>query len=89
MLVVTAGGGWRQELDRNRLILAGITLSALCMALTRITLLLAEDHAYGILLAGGGVPRALGEFWQLLPFTVLIIPGVFLLANALKPRRQR
>lgn len=85
MLVMTAGGGWRQELDRNRLILAGIALSALCMALTRITLLLAEDHAYGILtwLAGGVSHVRWAEFWQLLPFTVLIIPGVFLLANAL------
>lgn len=85
LLVMTAGGGWRQELDRNRLILAGIALSALCMALTRITLLLAEDHANGILtwLAGGIAHVRWGEFWQLLPFTALIIPGVFLLSNAL------
>ena len=45
LMVMAAGGGGRQTLDRNRLILAGVALSALCMALTRITLLLAEDHA--------------------------------------------
>lgn len=85
LLVMAAGGGWRQELDRNRLILAGIALSALCMALTRVTLLLAEDHAYGILywLAGGVSHVRWPEFWQLFPFAALIIPGVFLLANSL------
>ncbi|SJF82814.1 iron-dicitrate transporter permease subunit [Shigella sonnei] len=48
LLVMTAGGGFRHTHDRNKLILAGIALSAFCMGLTRITLLLAEDHAYGI-----------------------------------------
>ena len=37
-------GGFHHR-DRNKLILAGIALSALRMGLTRITLLLAEDHA--------------------------------------------
>lgn len=47
-MVMTAGGGFRHTRDRNKLILAGIAFSAFCMALTRITLLLTEDHAYGI-----------------------------------------
>ncbi|CST88085.1 iron-dicitrate transporter permease subunit [Shigella sonnei] len=42
LLVMTAGGGFRHTHDRNKLILAGIALSAFCMGLTRITLLLAE-----------------------------------------------
>lgn len=46
LLVMAAGGGWRQGSIAARLILAGIALSALCMALTRVTLLLAEDRAY-------------------------------------------
>nr|VUD34822.1 iron(III) dicitrate transport system permease protein FecC [Raoultella sp. NCTC 9187] len=85
LLVMAAGGGWRQELDRSRLILAGIALSALCMALTRVTLLLAEDRAYGIYTGWPGAFRTFAgpEFWQLFPFAALIIPGVFLLANAL------
>ncbi len=55
LLVMTAGADFRHTHDRNKLILAGIALSAFCMGLTRITLLLAEDHAYGIFywLAGG------------------------------------
>ena len=85
LLVMLAGGGWRQEPDRNKLILAGIALSALCMALTRITLLLAEDHAYGIFswLAGGIAHVRWAEFWQLFPFVLVIIPAMLLLANAL------
>ena len=85
LLVMSAGGGWRQQQDRQRLILAGIALSALCMALTRMTLLLAEDRAWGILtwLAGGVSHVRWAEFWQLFPFVALITPGVFLLANAL------
>jgi iron complex transport system permease protein len=53
------------------LILAGIALSALCMALTRMTLLLAEDRAWGILtwLAGGVSHVRWAEFWQLFPFS--------------------
>ena len=39
LLVMTAGGGFRHTHDRNKLILAGIALSAFCMGLTRITLL--------------------------------------------------
>ncbi|HHG8772487.1 TPA: iron-dicitrate ABC transporter permease FecC [Raoultella planticola] len=85
LLVMTAGGGWRHELDRNRLILAGIALSALCMALTRLTLLLAEDQAFGILfwLTGGVSHVRWPEFWQLFPFALLIIPAVLAFAHAL------
>ncbi|GKW36255.1 iron-dicitrate ABC transporter permease FecC [Pectobacterium carotovorum] len=85
LMVMAAGGGWRQTLDRNRLILAGVALSALCMALTRITLLLAEDHAYGIFywLAGGVSHARWVEFWQLFPFVIIVTPAVLLMANQL------
>ena len=81
LLVMTAGGGWRQQLDRHRLILAGIALSALCMALSRMTLLLAEDRAWGILtwLAGGVSHVRWAEFWQLFPFVALLINAAVLL----------
>ncbi|WP_318351359.1 iron-dicitrate ABC transporter permease FecC [Klebsiella quasipneumoniae] len=71
--------------DRNKLILAGIALSAFCMALTRITLLLAEDHAYGIFywLAGGVSHAHWQDVWQLLPVVVTAVPVVLLLANQL------
>ncbi|MCY0774959.1 iron-dicitrate ABC transporter permease FecC [Enterobacter cloacae complex sp. 2022EL-00788] len=80
LLVMTAGGGFRHTQDRNRLILAGIALSAFCMALTRITLLLAEDHAYGIFywLAGGVSHARWQEFWQLLPVVAIAAPVVLL-----------
>ncbi|QLA70388.1 iron-dicitrate ABC transporter permease FecC [Enterobacter pasteurii] len=85
LLVMTAGGGFRHTQDRNRLILAGIALSAFCMALTRITLLLAEDHAYGIFywLAGGVSHARWQEFWQLLPVAAIAAPVVLLLAKQL------
>ena len=78
LLVMTAGGGFRHTHDRNKLILAGIALSAFCMGLTRITLLLAEDHAYGIFYwLAGGVSHAR------LPGVVTAVPVVLLLANQL------
>ncbi|KDU49439.1 fecCD transport family protein [Escherichia coli 3-373-03_S4_C1] len=82
---MTAGGGFRHTHDRNKLILAGIALSAFCMGLTRITLLLAEDHAYGIFywLAGGGSHARWQDVWQLLPVVVTAVPVVLLLANQL------
>ena len=85
MLVMAAGGGFQPAQARNRLILAGIALSALCMALTRITLLLAEDHAYGIFywLAGGVSHARWQDLWQLLPVVVIAAPVALLLANSL------
>ncbi|STK95449.1 iron(III) dicitrate transport system, permease protein [Escherichia coli] len=53
--------------------------------LTRITLLLAEDHAYGIFywLAGGVSHARWQDVWQLLPVVVTAVPVVLLLANQL------
>ncbi|MDM2896668.1 iron-dicitrate ABC transporter permease FecC [Citrobacter sp. Cpo030] len=85
LMVMTAGGGFRHTQDRNKLILAGIAFSAFCMALTRITLLLTEDHAYGIFywLAGGVSHARWQEFWQLFPMVAVAVPVVLLLANQL------
>lgn len=85
LLVMTAAGGIRQRYDKHRMILAGIALSALCMALTRIVLLIAEDHAYGIFywLAGGISHARWPEFWQLFPFVLVISPVIIALANQL------
>nr|WP_310617936.1 iron-dicitrate ABC transporter permease FecC [Pantoea cypripedii] len=94
LALIAAGGGglsWvcvtlaARSHDRQRLILAGIALSAFCMAMTRIVLLLAEDHAYGILtwLAGGIAQVRWQEVWQLLPVMVVIIPLVLTQTRAL------
>ncbi|WP_455811357.1 iron-dicitrate ABC transporter permease FecC [Pseudomonas graminis] len=84
-MVMLLGRGWQQAGDRSRLILAGVTVSALCAALTKATLLLAEDHAYGILhwLAGGVSHVRWREFWQLFPFVLLLAPMAWLLAARL------
>ncbi|ADU72245.1 iron-dicitrate ABC transporter permease FecC [Pantoea sp. At-9b] len=81
-LCVTLAAGTR---ERQRLILAGIALSAFCMAMTRIVLLLAEDHAYGILtwLAGGIAHARWQEVWQLLPVVLVIAPLVLTQTRAL------
>lgn len=83
--VMLMGGGWQQAGDRSRLILAGVAVSALCVALAKATLILSEDHAYGILnwLAGGVAHARWPEFWHLFPFTVIIAPWVLLLASRL------
>lgn len=85
LMVMTASGGFRHTRDRNKLILAGIAFSAFCMALTRITLLLTEDHAYGIFywLAGGVSHARWQEFWQLFPMVAVAVPVILLLANQL------
>lgn len=82
---LTAGGGFHPDQDRNKLILAGIALSALCMALTCITLLLAEDHAYGIFywLAGDVSHVRWHELRQFFPVVVIATPVVLLMANQL------
>lgn len=42
--------GWRRGgLSKQRLVLAGITVSAFCAALTKASLILFEDNAYGVL----------------------------------------
>ncbi|MCQ7061038.1 iron-dicitrate ABC transporter permease FecC [Escherichia coli] len=85
MLVMIAGGGFRHTQERNRLILAGIALSAFCMAFTRITLLLAEDHTWGIFywLAGGVSHVRWQDFWHLFPIVAIAAPAILLLATQL------
>lgn len=83
--VMLMGGGWQQAGDRSRMILAGVAVSALCAALAKATLILSEDHAYGILSwqAGGVAHARWPEFWHLFPFTAIIVPWVLLLASRL------
>lgn len=83
--VMLMGGGWQQAGDRSRLILAGVAVSALCAALAKTTLILSEDHAYGILnwLAGGVAHARWPDFWHLFPFVAIIAPWIMLLASRL------
>ena len=55
-VVMLISNGWKDNSgDRSRVILAGIAVSLLCAALTKLVLIIAEDHAFGIMswLAGG------------------------------------
>ncbi|ARO14884.1 iron complex transport system permease protein [Ketogulonicigenium robustum] len=48
-LVMTLGASWSIDAARVRLILAGMTMAALCTGLTRLVVLLAEERALGVL----------------------------------------
>jgi iron complex transport system permease protein len=49
MLVFLLGTAWSLDASRGRLVLAGITVAALCAGLTRLLVLLAEERALGML----------------------------------------
>ncbi|MGK3125995.1 iron-dicitrate ABC transporter permease FecC [Candidatus Pantoea formicae] len=85
LCVSAAGRSASHNGDRQRLILAGIALSAFCMAMTRVILLLSEDHAFGILywLAGGISHVRWAQVWQLLPIVTLFTPLILLQARSL------
>lgn len=84
-MVMLMGKGWQQTGDRSRVILAGVAVSALCAALTKAIILLAEDHSYGVLywLAGGVSHVRWQAFWQLFPVTALALFGAMLIARRL------
>ena len=45
-VVMLISNGWKDNSgDRSRVILAGIAVSLLCAALTKLVLIIAEDHA--------------------------------------------
>lgn len=85
-LVMLLGSGWRGE--RGRLVLAGIAVSALCGALTRAGLLLAEEQASGVLsfLAGSFAavqPATWQSSWPGLLLGLLLALGLAPAANLL------
>lgn len=49
VLVFLLGTAWSMDASKGRLILAGITVAALCGGLTRLLVLLAEERALGML----------------------------------------
>jgi ABC-type Fe3+-siderophore transport system permease subunit len=49
VLVFLLGTAWSLEASKGRLVLAGITVAALCAGLTRLLVLLAEERALGML----------------------------------------
>lgn len=72
MIVFTLGKAWGAEHTQSRLILAGITVAALCLALTRLTIILVEVQAQGVLnwLAGSFANVGMTQLHFLWPFAL-------------------
>ena len=83
LTVMLISNGWRDNQgDRSRMILAGIAVSLLCAALTKLTLIVAEDHAFGIMSwLAGGISHARWVEWQIL-YPFLILTALFCLVFA-------
>ena len=73
-VVMLISNAWKDNSgDRSRVILAGIAVSLLCVALTKLVLIISEDHAFGVMswLAGGGAHARWKELFTLFPFFIL------------------
>ncbi|WP_240722810.1 iron chelate uptake ABC transporter family permease subunit [Poseidonocella sp. HB161398] len=75
-LVMLLGSAFSAEASRIRLVLAGMTMAALCAGLTRLVVLLAEERALGVLnwLAGSLANTGFGDVRLLAP--VLLAAGL-------------
>lgn len=78
-LVFMLGTAWSLDASKGRLVLAGITVAALCAGLTRLLVLLAEERALGMLnwLAGS---LANVRFPEVQVMTAVFLAGLFLSA---------
>lgn len=85
LLVMMISGGWRFNANRYRVILAGIAVSLFCGALTKLVIIIAEDHAANIMnwLAGGLAHIRWVEWWSILPFFLLALLFSLLFASRL------
>lgn len=84
-LVMLISQGWTQHIERTRIVLAGIAVSMLCAALTKMTLILSEDNAYGIMswLAGNISHIRWSAVLNLAVFSLPAIAVSLLFANKL------
>lgn len=75
LLVMLIGGGFSNQNDRYRIILAGVAVSLFCAAFTKLVIILAEDHALNIMswLAGGINHIRWFELKVILPFFVMSV----------------
>lgn len=73
LIVFMLGKAWGTEHTQSRLVLAGITVAALCLSLTRLTIILVEVQAQGVLnwLAGSFANVGLEQLHLLWPLTLL------------------
>lgn len=84
LIVFMLGAAWSAQASRARLVLAGITVAALCASMTRLVVLLAEERAMGVLnwLAGSMVGVRWPEVWLL---CVVFVPAFLLCIVLAKP----
>ena len=71
LVVMLISNAWKDSNgDRSRVILAGIAVSLLCTALTKLVLIMSEDHAFGVMswLAGGISHARWNEWHTIWPF---------------------
>ena len=71
LVVMLISNAWKDSSgDRSRVILAGIAVSLLCTALTKLVLIMSEDHAFGVMswLAGGISHARWNEWHAIWPF---------------------
>lgn len=85
LLVMLISKGWHANTEHNRVILAGIAVSLFCAALTKLVIIIAEDHAANIMnwLAGGIAHTRWAEWWVIFPFFLLSLLFSLFFANAL------
>ncbi|WP_158773795.1 iron chelate uptake ABC transporter family permease subunit [Cobetia sp. L2A1] len=78
LIVFVLGAAWSTDASRARLVLAGITVAALCASMTRLVILLAEERSMGVLnwLAGSMVGARWPDVWLL----AVAFIGAFLLS---------
>lgn len=81
-LVMLLGGGWRGADSPARLVLAGVALSALCVALTRTLVILEEEQASGVMswLAGSLAQLDWVSLHRLWPLVLPLLALALLLA---------
>ncbi|MCE0496115.1 iron chelate uptake ABC transporter family permease subunit [Vibrio salinus] len=74
-LVMILGGGWRHDVKRSQLVLAGIAISALCGAVTKASVLLVEEQASSVMvwLAGSFASVAWDTVFWLFPVSLLAL----------------
>lgn len=73
VIVFSLGGAWSPTAAQGRLVLAGVTVAALCAALTRLTVILVETQAQSVLnwLAGSLANVGAAQLQLLWPCTLV------------------
>ncbi|SBS40286.1 Fe(3+) dicitrate transport system permease protein FecC [Marinomonas spartinae] len=84
-LVMVLGSAWKGGNDSSRLVLAGVAISALCAALTKASIIMAEDQASGVLtwLAGSLANARWATFDHLWPISLFGLLGSLMLSPTL------